>query len=373
MRRLALLGFVASAGLLLPFSPLEIDEALLRPEENAYNPIPNPNGKSIAYVRTGWGRPSGSGGLGRSNLISYIALMSADGKVTTGKPLADGFLADWTPDGSALICYRDWKYWLLSPDGRKFQEGSTDGPHPRHMQPERVTYVNGSFLWADISCSEDSSGDQLGSLELHRPGSVIATKSVKCGGGEMLPVASPNGRYVAVVGGLPQYARPAGGALLVYDFQEKTWADLGAVVVHPDASWNYIKSSWNPWFKDSSHLVYIAGDSLMMSTPDGHDQRKLLRLGASAGLATPSPDGGSIAFATFESRPMKIRPDLRFWGDATMFVVGVRGERLRPVTNKSVDTTYNLRWLDTRTLVFDRISEQVQYQHSRLWKAKVAD
>src|ERR1700691_3358488 len=31
-------------------------------EENGYNPIPSPNGKLIAYVRTGWGRPGGGGG-----------------------------------------------------------------------------------------------------------------------------------------------------------------------------------------------------------------------------------------------------------------------------------------------------------------------
>jgi len=33
--------------------------------ENAYNPIPSPDGKYIAYVRTGWGRRQGSGGRSR--------------------------------------------------------------------------------------------------------------------------------------------------------------------------------------------------------------------------------------------------------------------------------------------------------------------
>jgi hypothetical protein len=48
-------------------------ETLLTPD-NAYNPIPSPDRKRISYVRTGWGRPGGSDGFGRSNLVSEVAV-----------------------------------------------------------------------------------------------------------------------------------------------------------------------------------------------------------------------------------------------------------------------------------------------------------
>jgi WD40-like Beta Propeller Repeat len=66
-------------------------EILLSSTENAYNPIASPDGKYIAFVRTGrWSE--GSGGFGRSNLRSEVAFMDADGNVLTGdSPLAASF------------------------------------------------------------------------------------------------------------------------------------------------------------------------------------------------------------------------------------------------------------------------------------------
>src|SRR5215213_8608149 len=93
------------------------NEVQLSETENAYNPLPNPDATLIAYVRTGWGRPGGSGGFGRSNLVSEVMLMSAAGKVISNKPLSDGFLYGWTPDGKNVICYRDGGYSIVSPGG----------------------------------------------------------------------------------------------------------------------------------------------------------------------------------------------------------------------------------------------------------------
>jgi hypothetical protein len=42
-----------------------LSEALMS-TENGYNLIPSPDGKYLAYVRTGWADPYGSGGFGRS-------------------------------------------------------------------------------------------------------------------------------------------------------------------------------------------------------------------------------------------------------------------------------------------------------------------
>src|SRR5206468_11502786 len=83
--------------LLAGFSPAQgIDEKLLSDAENAYNPISSPDGILIAYVRTGWARPGGSGGFGRSNLRSEIAVMTTSGTMLSRTPLADAFLFGWT-------------------------------------------------------------------------------------------------------------------------------------------------------------------------------------------------------------------------------------------------------------------------------------
>jgi hypothetical protein len=48
---------VLSAQLLIPHAVAQTPTETLLSKENAYNPIPSPDGKYIAYVRTGWGRP----------------------------------------------------------------------------------------------------------------------------------------------------------------------------------------------------------------------------------------------------------------------------------------------------------------------------
>jgi Tol biopolymer transport system component len=97
-------------------------EQLLSKTENAYNPIPSPDGTKIAYIRTGWGRNYPAMSLGRSNLITEVKVMDSEGRILTEKPLADTFLAGWTPDGKNLICYRDYKYFLVSLEGKRSKE-----------------------------------------------------------------------------------------------------------------------------------------------------------------------------------------------------------------------------------------------------------
>src|SRR3954468_8110182 len=117
MRPIAIFALIVLP--LLPlFSPAQsFDEKLLSDVENAYNPIPSPDGKLIAYVRTGWARAGGSGGFGRSNLRSEIGVMTTLGKVLSPTPLGNAFLFGWTRDGKDLICYRDLHFLLLEPYG----------------------------------------------------------------------------------------------------------------------------------------------------------------------------------------------------------------------------------------------------------------
>lgn len=54
---------------------------LLSKTENAYNPVPSPDGTKIAYVRTGWGRNYPIVSMGRSNLISLDGIKSKETQI----------------------------------------------------------------------------------------------------------------------------------------------------------------------------------------------------------------------------------------------------------------------------------------------------
>jgi Tol biopolymer transport system component len=141
--------------------------------------------------------------------------------------------------------------------------------------------------------------------------------------------------------------------------------------IHPDSNWSYIQPDWNPWFTDSSRLVFLRGSALVIVTPDGRDKTEI-EIQGQAGLPTPSPDGRSIAYVTFEPRPMKVRTDLQFWGGTTIMVVSAAvGSKARRVTLKHSDEVYDLKWLNGSTVVFDRVADEAFYKHARIWKASV--
>src|SRR5262245_6087174 len=329
-------------------------EVLLSESENAYNPIPNQDGSLIAYVRTGWDRTGGSGGSGRSNLRSEVMVMNADGSLLTREPLVDAFLSGWTPDGKYLICYRDYRYFLVSVDGEFVTRGQIPDTADPINRSERVSYL--SSIDSPIWIQHDS------------PETVIQTPRGKIVWGRAfeLIIPSPDERYIAVTSA-------PNGLLRVYDRRDNSWSDLGAITIHPYSEWDYIKPSWNPWFSDSSRLAFISGSSLIISSPDGREKQTVADVGAKAGLAVPSPDGELIAYATFEDRPMNLRQDLKFWGGSTLWVISAApGRKAYPVTGKHQDTTYCLRWLDNMQLVFDRIADESSYRKARLWKAQVS-
>jgi hypothetical protein len=66
------------------------------------------------------------------------------------------------------------------------------------------------------------------------------------------------------------------------------------------------------------------------------------------------------------------RPDLQFWGGTTILVVPASaGSRPCPITLKNPDEVYDLKWLNNGALVFDRVADEVFYQHARIWKVTV--
>ena len=327
--------------------------------DNAYNPIPSPDGKFIAYVRTGWDQRRGSGGFGRSNLVSEVAVISADGALLTRSAIADTFISGWTPDGTRLVCYRDWKYFLASIDGTRAAEGQIPpvaGDQTAFNRPEWVAFSSSlaTVVWSRMV---DASH-----WTIETPDRTVASTQSSIG---QRAVPSPDGRYIAVFGDFSPTE------LWVDDTRTGKWSDLGKVIIHPSRDWNYIQPSWNPWFADSSRLAFFVGSTLVIGTPDGQHKTETIVEGQT-GLPVPSPDGQSIAYLTSEPRPMKGNPTAQFWGGTTIWIISTkRGSKPRAASQKSDDATYDLNWLNNDTIVFDRVADEVFYRRARIWKADV--
>jgi len=123
----------------------------------------------------------------------------------------------------------------------------------------------------------------------------------------------------------------------------------------------------------SSRLAYFSHNHsvLSISTPDGKN-RTDIAIGGIGGLAAPSPLGNFIAYVTFDPRPMRVRPDLKFWGGTTIWIVGSSGTpEPFAITKKNLDEIYDLRWLDEHSLVFDRVADVPFYKQSRIWKVSI--
>ena len=85
--------------------------------------------------------------------------------------------------------------------------------------------------------------------------------------------------------------------------------------------------------------------TLVITSPDG-TQNTETKVDGYTGLPVASPDGQSIAYVTFEPRPMKERPDLQFWGGTTIWVAPASAlSTPRSITQKNQDEVYDLKWL----------------------------
>jgi len=325
--------------------------------EDAYNPIPSPDGRKIVAVRTGWHRPGGSGGLGRSNLRSDLIILNRTGHLLSPKPIADSFAADWTADG--IVAFRDWSYRLISEDGSIRQQGRVC---PQELVlitnsgcVERVAYLSAgkTFVWVR---------QKFGDSVLVTPGGELSAHHHKKYLGEWI-VASPDERYIAVGPG------HLGRTLDVYDLREKTWIEFGSVVIHPAVGWDWMEPSWSPWFADSSQLAVFTSEGLIISSPDGQRKRTVLHTQEPAGLAVPSPDGHAIAYATFASRPRSNGAgSTPVWNCTGLWVVDLQKPTPpRRLTASTPSLTYDLRWLDNQSLVFDRVEEGFPPK-AQLWK-----
>lgn len=352
--RSGLMALLLSLGTLIFIHDAEAQsprEVLLTPD-NAYNPMPSPDGKHIAYVRTGWGEKLNFG-FGRGSLVSEVKLINAEGPAAPRILGEDYFLSGWTPDSTRVVCYRDLRYALVSLEGKQNPKGRISNNPDSYTSAEWVAYSPslGTVIWSRPV------GNSQGVIET--PGRTITRER---GFWNDRVVPSPDGRYLAV------FADSSQTNLRIYDLRLESWTDVGPITIHPDKDWSYIQPNWSPWFADSSRLVFLRNSSLLIASADGTTEAEI-KVNGPAGLPAASPDGQAIAYVTFEPRPMKVRPDLQFWGSTTIWMVRVSSvSEPRPITEKDQDEILDLKWLNNDALVFDRIADTPLYQHARIWK-----
>ena len=350
----SVLRFAATLAFALGAMAQTSSESLLI-TDNAYNPIPSPDARYIAYVRTGWGE-KGITSLGRSSLVSDVKIMNVGGIVETRTLAKDYFISGWTPDSTRVLSYRDWNYALVSTEGKQTMVGRIPNAPDVLMPTEWVAYLPSlkTIVWSRLIDKSQ--------WAIEAPGQTVVKRMLF---GSKRVVSSPDGRYLALFG------ENSGTELRVYDFRLESWTDLGRISIHPDKDWSYIQPDWNPWFADSSRLVFLRDSTLVITVPDGTLKTEI-KIDGPAGLPVPSPDGKSIAYITFEPRPKQARPDLQFWGGTTVMVVATSGDsKPRTVTLKNPDEVYDLKWLNNDALVFDRVADDAFYQHARIWRVAV--
>jgi hypothetical protein len=248
-------------GLAAPSAAQRQQETLLF-DFNAYDPVPSPDGRLIAYVLTGRKLEGGSGGFGRSNLQSDVKFCDPSGQ-TLQNPNAEGFLGEWLPDSSEIVSFRNWKFALLDPRGSRESQSMLPGLTVEQWEklPERVAYLSTlhKFIWIENTAS--------GAVLQSTAGPVAELDDVQL---PPLIVPSPDERFLAI-------ASPSYGDLHVYDTVKRTIFSLGNITIHPDSVWDWSKPSWNPWFPDGKHLAFFSGSLLVVASPDGKQRQELLK------------------------------------------------------------------------------------------------
>jgi len=88
------------------------------------------------------------------SLLALLILALSDGRILSQWPLADTFVAAWSPDGKNLICYRSYQAFLMSIDGIKSR--AIQIPTSGFITPERVAYMSAidALVWMQNGFSD---------------------------------------------------------------------------------------------------------------------------------------------------------------------------------------------------------------------------
>jgi HEAT repeat protein len=364
------------------------------PSTQGTGPMISPDGKWLAYTETGWGRPGGSGGFGRSNLISLVHVAGSDGSFD--HIVSDMFLVGWLVDSGRLATARDGFAAVVdlnggilgefgetlkrTSDGIAIEGGFGGGkwptgevraqlgvsmPHSRRFQESGDSKFSFDF-GEDAACSPDGKwfgprrlkdGAEFVDLEGHRVNVNVADSFWHSG---WRAFWSPDGAHVILVPLEASNYSGDGDAIQqrsapIIDFAaRKSIAALELEQIPKMGEWDYRKGRWNPWSKDGKHLAFVRRGQIWIADADGGNARQLTFDASNKAFPTFSPDGNKIAYVTwqFDNRELYAR-----LGPTDIWVVDCATELAARLTRPNPGHIEGLDWLDGSTLIFDRLDK----------------
>ena len=363
---------------LFPFLKVKSDQLSASesgfPSLNGTTPVTSPDGQWIAYVETGWGRPGGSGGFGRSNLISISHVVRKDG--TDDRVVSDMFLVSWLSDSQRLGTARDGFAAISNLTGKVVAEFG-DSLEEKY----RGTYQHdGDWTKADLRSQvgafmphqkhfngmEDFGFGEGGAFspdgKFYGPLRDIKTAFFLGVDGKRVPLKLRLNRF----GGPPAGVwSPDGGYVVLFTESGWTVIDMQTLMSHEIRNVDssnfpgdcYAQCRWSPWSKDGKKLTFVRGGQVWTSGPNGEDAKQITFDGARKAFPTFSRDGNLIAYLTWQ-------PDDRLHytrlGPTDLWVVDIASTLATRVTAPKEGRINSLDWLDDHTLVFDRIEQQAE-------------
>ena len=340
------------------------------PSQNGTTPVTSPDGQWIAYIETGWGRPGGSGGFGRSNLISITHVVDVDGK--NDQVVSDMFLVGWIADSKRVGTARDGfvsisdfsgnavaefgevtkepvRYSSLTPPdwtkGELRQQFGAFMPHMKFMESMNHTFKRveaGAFSpdgsWYGPLLDAEDNAFFLGADGRRLPFNQRISENF--GGATW----SPDGRFV-----------------LVHGYSEWLIIDVQTMRAHQikNLDGSYVEGAcgsercrWDPWSKDGKQLTFLRDGQVWVSDVYGKNAKQLTFDSAKKAYPIFSRDGRSVAYRTWQ-------PDYRHQnvvrlGPSDIWIVDITSTLATRVTVPAKAKVHNFDWLNDHTLIMDR-------------------
>jgi hypothetical protein len=344
----------------------------------------------VAYVETGWGRPGGSGGFGRSNLTSITHIVRANG--TSDHIVSDMFLIGWMSDNRRVLSARDGYAAIVDIDGkigtefgRSLERPANDSfilsekwpngnlrhqlgvsmPHNKRLA-EFDSKSPGDFDWGE-NAGGSPDGVWFGPRTVKgnwefvsADGQRFEIKSpINAWSTGWRAIWSPDGSHIII---LPDedgrtfnetiYVVP--DTAYVIDFrQRKVEGIIKMDRIRSIGEWDYRKGRCNPWSRDGKQLAFVRNGQVWINSTDGSGERQITFDGSHKGFPTFSPDGSKVAYITwqYDRHSSHVRPGpTDIWVADTSTGLVVRLTKLNP------DNIEDLDWLNDSTIIFDRLS-----------------
>ena len=340
------------------------------PSRNGTRPHTSPDGQWIAYEETGWGRPGGSGGFGRSNLISISHVVRTDG--TDDRVVSDMFLVGWMSDSKRVGTARDGFAAISDFDGNAVAEfGNSGAEKYQYSSNQKVPWTKGDLRSQfggfmphrkRLNGSENygfgeggafsPDGNWYGLLEdkggmffLAVDGRRMPIK-ISDGFSRWRPSTkwSPDGRYVQLTGD---------SSWLIIDLQDRNATyeieNMDDSVFPGDCG---SRCDGTPWSKDVSRLAFVRKGQIWVSDGLGRNAKQVTFDSTRKVSPILSRDGRSVAYLTW--LPDYRRNNVRL-GPTDVWVVDVESTLAVRVTSPAAGRINSLDWLDDHTLLFDRL------------------